>query len=206
MFCSGLHPVLSCWELSGCISPPVIPPCISASRCFVGLFVFSGEIPCLHLTASAKAPRAALRDPDPLGCAGGSGTGCQWDAPGQGPGTAFGDCSPQEGLPDWRTSMPFGAECFSRCLWVKPSLWSALAPPCRGLSGINNQLLFPCCWNFLFWISSFLAGVWGLQELYHLLLSWALTRFQSCLAPIPAAARTRNPVGFGEGGLCHSSC
>lgn len=63
MFCSGLHPVLSCWELSGCISPPVIPPCISASRCFVGLFVFSGKIPCVHLTASAKAPRAALRDP-----------------------------------------------------------------------------------------------------------------------------------------------
>lgn len=63
MFCSGLHPVLSCWELSGCISLPVIPPCISASRCFVGLFVFSGKIPCLHLTASAKAPRAAFQDP-----------------------------------------------------------------------------------------------------------------------------------------------
>lgn len=48
----------------GAFPPPVIPPCISASRCFVGLFVFfSGKIPCLHLTASAKAPRAAFQDP-----------------------------------------------------------------------------------------------------------------------------------------------
>lgn len=65
--------VLSCWELSGCISLPVIPPCISASRCFVGFFVFSGKIPCLHLTASAKAPRAAFLDP--LGRAGSTGHG-----------------------------------------------------------------------------------------------------------------------------------
>lgn len=63
MFCSSLHPVLSCWELSGCFYPLVIPPCISASRCFVSSFVFSGKIPCLHLTASAKAPRAASWDP-----------------------------------------------------------------------------------------------------------------------------------------------
>lgn len=149
MFCSGLHPVLSCWELSGCIYPLVIPPCISASRCFVSLFVFSGKIPCLHLTASAKAPRAAPWDPrSRSGARGALGTGGQRDAPAQGPGTAAGDCPPQEGLPDRGTSLPFGAECFSPCLWVKHSLWSA--PLCRGLSGINNQLLFPCCWNFLF--------------------------------------------------------
>lgn len=48
---------------SGCFYPLVIPPCISASRCFVSSFVFSGKIPCLHLTASAKAPRAASWDP-----------------------------------------------------------------------------------------------------------------------------------------------
>lgn len=29
----------------------------------MGLFVFSGKIPCLHLIASAKAPRAAFGDP-----------------------------------------------------------------------------------------------------------------------------------------------
>lgn len=85
--------------------------------------------------------------------------------------------------------MPFGAECFFLCLWVKCSLWSTLAPLCRGLSSINNQLLSPCCWNFLFGIGLFPAAVWGLQELYHLLLSWALTRFKSSLAPTDSCGR-----------------
>lgn len=88
--------------------------------------------------------------PDPLGRAGSTGhgvsVGCSWT----GAWAAPGDSSAQEGLPDRKTSMPLGAECFSRCLWVEHSLWSALAPLCRGLSSINNQLLFPCCWNFLF--------------------------------------------------------
>lgn len=112
---------------------------------WVSLVFFQVKFP---VSTSQLLPKPQCSAPGALGCAG--GTGCQWDAPGQGPGTAFGDCSPQEGLPDWRISLPFGAECFSHCLWVKHSLWSSLAPPCRGLSSINNQLLFPCCWNFLF--------------------------------------------------------
>lgn len=150
MFCSGLHPVLSCWELSGCISLSCYSPLYFSIQVFCGFICFfQVKFPVSTSQLLPKPHVQHSRTPDPLSVQGALDTGCRWDAAGHGPGTAFGDCSPQEGLPDRRTSMPFGAECFSRCLWVKRSLRSALAPLCHGLSSINNQLLFPCCWNFL---------------------------------------------------------
>lgn len=169
MFCSGLHPVLSCWELPGCVSFLVILPSISASRCFVGLFVyFQVKFPVSTSQLLPKPHVQHCRPPDPLGCAGAVGTGCQWDA-GQGPGTAPGDSSAQEVLPDRNTSMPFGAECFSRCLWVRHSLWSVLWLLCA----VASQALITNC-------SSLAAGIFYFELVYSWQQSGGCRSFLTC--------------------------
>lgn len=118
---------------------------------WVSLF-FSGKIPCLHLTASAKAPVQHSRSPRVC-----RGTGCQWDAPGQGLAQHLGTVPPRRvshtgGFPFLLELSAFPIACGSNipcgALWLLHAVASlALITNCCSLAAGIFYFELVYCWQ-----------------------------------------------------------